>query len=412
MAASIRTVERAFDGIICMGGQDWWYHNRGHFDLQILRRLARHMPVLFVNSIGVRMPSASDPALFAARIRRKLKSLARGLVEAEPGFFVFSPLVVPGSIGARLSHWALAPQIRFAARRAGIARPLVWMHCPAGAALIGRLGEAALVLERTDLFEAYPEGDPALIGAQIGALKAAADLVVYCNAGLAGDEQHEVRRAVVVDHGVDLARFAAAGDGKTPIPADLAGIRGARVGFVGGIDAHTFDPDLFRAVAIKLPQVQFVLVGACSLPDGWCRLPNVHLLGRKPYEEVAAYMAAMDCLIMPWNRSDWIRGCNPIKLKEYLAVGRPVVSTDFPALAPWRDLVTVATDAEHFASAIERALVTRFPVQAARRRLLTETWDHKATEVLAAIAGLGCAPQSAIRPDVPPVRATPAQSAA
>ena len=304
-------------------------------------------------------------------------------------FFVYSPFAIPGATGAQLSHWALGPQIRIAARRAGIRRPLVWMHCPAGASLIGKLGEAAIVLERTDRFEAYPEGDPALIGGQIARLKAAADLVVYCNAELAAAERQEVRQSLVVDHGVDLARFAAAGDGSVATPADLAKIRGPRVGFIGGIDAHTFDPALFRAVAERLTNVQFVMIGACSLPEGWCPLANVHLLGRKPYEEVAAYMAAMDCLIMPWNRSDWIQAANPIKLKEYLAVGRPVVTTEFPALGPWRDLVSVATEADSFAAAIEQALATRFPVQAARRRLMTETWDIKAAEVLAAIEGLG-----------------------
>ena len=87
------------------------------------------------------------------------------------------------------------------------------------------------------------------------------------------------------------------------------------------------------------------MIGGCSLPDGWCALPNVHFLGRKPYDEVARYMAAMDVLIMPWNHSEWIKACNPIKLKEYLAVGRPVVTTDFPALDGWRDLVRVADGA-------------------------------------------------------------------
>ena len=59
-----------FDGIICIGGEDWWYHNRGHFDFQIMRRLAETMPVLFVNSLAVRMPSLKEKSQFAARIGR------------------------------------------------------------------------------------------------------------------------------------------------------------------------------------------------------------------------------------------------------------------------------------------------------------------------------------------------------
>ena len=64
-----------FDGIICIGGEDWWYHNRGHYDLQIMQRLARRMPVLFVNSLGVRMPSIGKGANFLARVGRKASSV-------------------------------------------------------------------------------------------------------------------------------------------------------------------------------------------------------------------------------------------------------------------------------------------------------------------------------------------------
>ncbi|HPG88920.1 MAG TPA: glycosyltransferase, partial [Hyphomicrobium sp.] len=123
---------------------------------------------------------------------------------------------------------------------------------------------------------------------------------------------------------------------------------------------------------------EFVLVGGCSLPDGWCTLPNVKLLGRKPYEIVASYMAAMDVLIMPWNDSAWIKACNPIKLKEYLAVGRPIVSKDFPALDKYRDLVRTAENARDFSAAIQAALDERYDPAPARKRLASEGWDAKA----------------------------------
>ena len=95
--AEIPDSRSAFDGIICIGGEDWWYHNRGHFDFQIMRRLAADWPVLFVNSLGVRMPSAGEGRKFLAKIGRKLKSLGNGLVRVENKFWVFSPAAVPGA---------------------------------------------------------------------------------------------------------------------------------------------------------------------------------------------------------------------------------------------------------------------------------------------------------------------------
>ena len=118
-----------------------------------------------------------------------------------------------------------------------------------------------------------------------------------------------------------------------------------RVGYVGGLDRHTFDPELLVDVARRLPDVGFLLVGPSTLPEGWCPLPNVTQLGQRPYEQVAGYMAACDVLIMPWNRSPWIEACNPIKLKEYLAVGRPVVSAPFAELRRYSPLVRVAAGA-------------------------------------------------------------------
>jgi glycosyltransferase involved in cell wall biosynthesis len=377
-----------FDGIVCLGGEDWWYHNRGHFDFQIMRRLAHRWPVLFVNSIGVRMPIPGRDAMFVSRIGRKLASLRRGLVEAEPRFWVMSPFAVPGRLGQRLTGWGLGPQIRAAARRAGIRRPLLWVHCPAGAELAGRLGEVAVVLQRTDRFEAFPDGDQAVVGRQIRTLKAAADLVVYAAPHLEAEERRQVRRTLLLTHGVDLDRFLSQGVLAGDDPVDMAAIPRPRVGFIGGLDHHTFDPALFLAVAARLAEAQFVLVGGSSLPAGWCALSNVKLLGRKPYAEIARYMAAMDVLIMPWNRSDWIKACNPVKLKEYLAVGRPVVTTDFPALDGWRDLVAVADDAPAFAAAIRRALAQRTPPPLGSR-LDGETWDAKADRLAEALMSIG-----------------------
>lgn len=380
---------QSFDGIVCIGGEDWWYHNRGHFDFQIMRRLARRMPVLFVNSIAVRMPSVTGDKLFAERIQRKLKSLARGVVNVENGFWVFSPVSVPGATGQKLTGWALAPQIRLAAQRAGIRRPLLWVHCPAGEALVGTLGEAAVVMQRTDRFEAFPEADPSLLGGQIERLKAAADLVVYAAPHLMAEEAGDVRRQLLVTHGVELEAFVKAGRDPGRGPGDVSFLKRPRVGFIGGIDAHTFDPELFLAVARTLADVQFVMIGGSSLPDGWCTLDNVKFTGRKPYETIARYMAAMDVLVMPWNRSEWIKACNPVKLKEYLAVGRPVVTTDFAALEGWRDLVRVAEGPEAFAAEIRAALREPFDAEAARARVAPESWDAKAELVRDAILGLG-----------------------
>jgi GT2 family glycosyltransferase/glycosyltransferase involved in cell wall biosynthesis len=384
----------AFDGIICFGGVDWWYHNRGHYDLQMMRELSKRVPVLYVNSIGMRTPSVREGSMFAKRILRKLKSLRQGLVEARPNFFVFSPATLPGgAASSRLVRGMLAYQVRRAASRCGIRNPLLWIACPPAAAVIDHIEHVSLVYQRTDRFEAFHGVDQEQIAGFDRKLKARADLVLFCARELYNSERDDCRRAVFVDHGVDFEYFRDAGiafEQHGIEPEDLRGIGRPRAGFVGGIDAHTFDPELFLEVAAQLADVQFVMVGACSLPEGWCRLPNVHLLGQRPYEEVAAYMAACDVLIMPWNQSEWIKACNPVKLKEYLAVGRPVVSTPFPEIVHYSDHVRIADTSEQFAEHIANLIVASSEPRCQRVRVQEHSWSRKAADVNVAIIHAEC----------------------
>lgn len=396
-AAHTSTPRRAYDGVICYGGVDWWYHNRGHYDLQMMREFSAHMPVLYVNSIGMRFPKVGEGAMFIKRMRRKLASLRRGAVTIRPNFTVYSPFTIPGRRAAALSRTLLPMQVTRAARKLGIHRPLVWVACPPAARAVDATHAVGIVYQRTDRFEEFKGVDPAEIGGFDRALKERADLTLYCSHLLMGEEEGQCRHAAFVDHGVDYDIFASAandapgttGNASAGVPADVASIPRPRVGFVGGIDAHTFDPALFVEVARTLPDVQFVLVGACSLPPDWCVLPNVHLMGKRPYEDVARYMAASDVLIMPWNNSEWIRACNPVKLKEYLAVGRPIVSTPFHELRWYEGLVSVAQNAPSFAKAIRDALATPHDPAPGRERVRRATWTAHAADVRDRLAALG-----------------------
>jgi len=372
-----------FDGVICFGGEDWWYHNRGHYDMQIMRQMSTRMPVLYVNSIGMRTPSPGEGRMFFSRVRRKMRSMRRGLVSVGDNLWVYSPFIVPSKLGIALGGPLVSRAVRAAAARRGITRPLVWVACPTAAGLLESLDPAAVVYQRTDRYECFKDVDADRIVALDGWLKARADLTVFCSTALYEAEAEDCRRATYADHGVDFDRFVAA----TVQPPDMEDLGRPRVGFVGGIDAHTFDAELFLNVARQLPEAQFALVGACSLPQGWCELPNVSLLGQRPYERVPAYMAACDVLIMPWNRSPWIEACNPVKLKEYLAVGRPIVSTRFAELRHYEGVVNVATDADAFAAAIRAALGDPGDPSPRRERVRGESWSSRVDEILGVLGG-------------------------
>ena len=361
--------------------------------MQMVKHLQEQVPVIYVNSIGVRVPKPGEGAVFLQRVIRKVRSWGRGFVRISPEFATVSPITIPGRL-RRLFHPLAVLGLRRAVRRMGMKNPLVWITCPPAANMASTIASAGLVYQRTDRWEEFPGCDRQQMLDHHRSLADRADLTLYCSKSLMSEEADQVANPTYLDHGVDYECFAAAGEGASQAPLEFENIPEPRVGFIGGIDSHTFDARLFLEVAQKLPDKQFVLVGACSLPAGWCNLPNVHLLGRKPYSDVAAYMGACDVLIMPWNDNDWIEACNPIKLKEYLAVGRPIVSRYFPQLDEFAGLIRIAKTSDQFANEISNALADPGDASPRREAVERDDWASRAARVLSLLSerGLSKAP--------------------
>jgi glycosyltransferase involved in cell wall biosynthesis len=384
--------KRPFDGVVCFGGEDYWYHNRGHYDMQLMRELSARLPVLYINSIGMRIPSLGEGTVFLQRLWKKIGSLKRGLVRVRENFFVFSPVMLPGDKGKAITKTLMTRQIKRAIRKMGISRPLVWVACPPGVAMLEDLDPVGVVYQRTDRFEEYPRVDKELIRSYDRQLKSRADLTLFCSSSVMKEEREQCQAVLFADHGVDFDRFSSAGEEARSEPPEFREIPHPRVGFIGAIDAHTFDPVLFNEVAARLPDVNFALVGKVTLDPDWCPHSHVHFIDRQPYEKIAEYMAANDVLIMPWVRSEWIKACNPVKLKEYLAVGRPVVSRWFEELRRYEGFVHVADSPEDFAQAIRAALSHPDTPSRLRGRVEPETWDSKCGAVLEQLACQGLVP--------------------
>jgi GT2 family glycosyltransferase/glycosyltransferase involved in cell wall biosynthesis len=376
---------------VCFSSVDWWYHNRAHSDIQLMRRIADQRRVLFVNSIGMRMPLPGRSTQSGRRILRKARSmlrLVRRPLADTPGFHVATPFVIPfyGSRGMRaLNARLVRAQVQVMARLAGIdlADAVVVVTVPTAWEVAEAMPRRSLVMNRSDLHSSFEETDQGVIRALEDALLERSDLVLYAAHSLMDAEAAQTgERSHFLDHGVDLDHF---GGDVGPEPADLATIAHPRIGFFGGIDDYVVDLDLLERVATSIPDASLVLIGDATCPmDALEALPNVHWLGFRPYEQIPAYGAGFDVALMPWLRNDWIQSSNPIKLKEYLALGLPVVSTEFPEVHHYADCVAIARDADDFVELIREALDGRPVGTPARRRarVAGATWDGRADELL------------------------------
>jgi glycosyltransferase involved in cell wall biosynthesis len=200
-------------------------------------------------------------------------------------------------------------------------------------------------------------------------------------------------RQLFLDHGVDLDHFDP--ERHRTEPDDMRRIPRPRVGFFGGLDDYLVDFELIRATARELSGAQVVLVGDkyCSEEEieRMVALPNLTWLGFRPYEQIPAYGTAFDVAIMPWADNDWVRRANPIKLKEYLALGLPVVSVDFPELSRYSDVVSIAANREDFIEKVAAALEGggRGTPSSRRAAVADASWDRRARELMTAVETLG-----------------------
>ncbi len=357
----------------------------------VMRLLAKNNDIVWVNYHGTRKPriNAADARSALSALRR----FAGGVRKITPGMVQVTPLVIPGASRprlARLSQSLLVRQIRGAIRAVDPARskPLqVWSFAPDVDELIGRFDEECFVYYCVDEFAEFEGVDGERIRKSEAILLKEADVVVTTSATL--HEKRVGRRpdAILLRHGVDHDHFSKALRRNPAQPEPLDTIPRPMFGFFGMIH-HWIDVDLIAAVAELRPHYSFVLLGE-SLTDVSTlrRIPNVYLLGRRPYVELPAYCAQFVAGLLPFRRTSMTENVNPIKLLEYLAAGLPVISTAIPeALRIGEPVQTADTPAE-FARACD--VVAAGPSPARRREIsggvANETWAARVDQLSALI---------------------------
>jgi glycosyltransferase involved in cell wall biosynthesis len=349
--------------IVYLSAIRWgWQVNRQQ---ELARQLSKTRRVLFVEpprlvpSWGLRVERLS-PALWRA-VPPTLLPLGR-----------FLPPV--NRLNRRVAAWTLR---RWLAERPG--PRLLWIDEDLAAPTIGHLGETARVYDAADLDWTFTRRwNRAHLRRALASAVHRADLVLVSSPALSQVVAQNGTRTVELVNACDPDHFTPDG----PVADALAGIPGPRLGYIGSIDERAFDGPLVGAVARLRPDWSFVLVGTPT-PAGRRELdglPNVHLLGPMEYARVPSFLRGVDVCLIPYRTDGPAGYVHPKKLYEYLAVGKPVVSTPLPALAASDAPHRSAATPEQFASAIDAALAEAGSTElAARRRAVAceHTWDAR-----------------------------------
>ena len=286
----------------------------------------------------------------------------------------------------RINQKKLARFVGKKLREHGFSAPLLWCYSPTSCDLIAHVEHRGLVYDCVDRHSAYGGlMDPALVDAMELELAAKSDAVFATAEGLAQRLREANPETRFIPNGADFERFHAASEPQ-PLPEDFPAIDGSVFGFVGALQT-CIAYDYIEYAAQQRPDWHFVFIGgekpgaALSLLK---TLPNCHFLGLKPNKQLPQYMARFDVCLNLFADSDLSADVSPLKFFEYLATGKPIVSTRQPKQTlQYADVIQIASDPEDFVRQCEIALQDAAPARCAARIECGRScsWDSRVEEI-------------------------------
>jgi glycosyltransferase involved in cell wall biosynthesis len=358
---------------------------------QLLSRLAEHRPVLFVEepiflddlaspNLDISVPHANVfravphlPGLFRDDYERGIAEIRRLVQQA----------ILPGGELKRTFN-----------------NPVQWFYSPFTApAMLGAFNEVAVVYDCMDELSQFRFAHPDLVRRE-RLLLANADIVFTGGYKLYESKRRYHTNVHFFGCGVDNRHFGKARLSETPVPADIASLPQPVFGYFGVIDER-IDYDLLSTVAEARPDASVVMVGPVVKVDP-ATLPkasNIHWLGQRDYSALPAYLKGFTVCLMPFALNEATEFINPTKTLEYMAAGKPIVSTAVPdVVRNFTPVVRVARSerefvalTSHAATNPDRALVAQGIEMAANaswesivgkmRKLISEVSETTAPQI-------------------------------
>lgn len=292
-----------------------------------------------------------------SRVWRWLK----GPRQVAPNLWIATlPIVLPFFQMSQAINWLnnviLLPILRRWQRRLGFKHPILWTYTPHSGNFIDRLGEQAAVYECVDDFTSS-RGlvSPKVIARLEQQVIDKVDVLIVTAPALVKSKGANAKRVELVPNGVDADHFALASDPATETASAIADLPHPIIGFLGSMN-YWIDTDLLSQIARKHPEWTVAHVGprdllANTAPlDG---LPNYAAIGRVPYDSVPTYVKAFDVCVNPYVLDGVAEHCSPLKLYEYVATGKHVVSVDMPEAHTFEGLISIAHNTNEFIAMVE-----------------------------------------------------------
>lgn len=359
-----------------------WDGARGRFQ-HIALYLATTNRVIYADGLGVRGIGRRDWRRSLSKVLGSLRPNAKRITP-NGELYRIVPLTIPGQppLFQRFNRTLLH---RFISRHLDHCRfrnPLVWISYPHPdlVAILDQIRPRAIIYDCVDEWPLFKRAYSNLAAAE-EKLARRADLVFATTPSIQRRLSKWNPLSFLVPNGVDLELFAGSA-GSTP--ADIASIPHPRIGFVGNI-AEWVDLDLIQGIACSREEWQLVLIGSYLAERPRPAGENIHWLGFRPYDDIPEYVRSFDVCIIPFYDDELTRSVDPLKLYEYLAAGKPVISSPIPRSIEFSGVVAIARSTDEFVSAIDNALDDDV---GARKQRISAVMPHSWQNRFDMIAGL------------------------
>lgn len=365
-------------------GNDWFAENRTSSH-HIAKRLGARYPILYVEVPGLKAPQANARDIF--KVFEKLRMAFQPPQLVAPNFWRMTLPQIPFRrfAAVRAANRIFSRMlIRKAIRRVGFKDAVAWFHIPHAGFLAKQLGEKLTVFYCIDEYSKMPFVDGTAVGKMDDDLTAAADIVFACNQNLVDAHRSLNANVHVSPHGVDTELFALANSPDIQIPGELEALPRPIIGSWGVVNQR-IDLPILEYIAQARPDWTILLIGHVAVDvSALKRMPNVVFAGVKPYAELPKWAKAIDVCILPYTQTSLNLQSSPLKLREYLASGKPIVAVPLPEAKLLGSVVQTAEDGPGFVMAIEKALSENTPELARLRQKAVDgnTWDATVANVL------------------------------
>jgi glycosyltransferase involved in cell wall biosynthesis len=359
--------------------EDWASHPSS--TQHLFAELAKNHEIHWVNSIGMRKPSLklNDLKRVVSKFKQLFSKSSHAAINTPKALRVYKLPVLPWHDNAlikRFNKWVYSQYFKNISDEP----VMYWLSVPTAEYLITKQKRDKLIYYCGDDFSALAGVDATLVAPFEKNLIQKADLIYVISAFLMNKMPSQ--KTQMLSHGVSYDLFTS----QCEIAPEISHLNGPIIGFYGSINAW-LDISLLTALVAQRPSYQLVLVGDIVGPTAQLlQFKNVTHIPAVEHARLASFSAHWNVSVLPFVNNEQIRACDPLKLKEYLAAGTPIVATDFPAVKQYQTDIFIGKTHEQFINKIDEAVclnnIQRNSLKLTQQQLAKDhSWGSKALTV-------------------------------